>query len=125
SPNEHFCEPLVLGAVPIKSELLAEIQRDHVNVYETIADQWAEDGSAITRAPELVVAGYSFPPEDGYGHFLLREAVAKRGNAPPPIIAYYALPGDRAKIEASMCDIFGDCANYVFKGPMKPPPRAG
>ncbi len=111
----HFREPLVLGAVPIKSELLAEVQSGHPKVYETISDQWAEAVRAITQATELVVAGYGFPPEDGYGHFLLREAARRRGRAPLPI-AYYSLPDGRSRIEASIRDIFGTAANYAYRG---------
>src|ERR1019366_8619457 len=116
--NAHFCEPLVLGAVPIKSELLREVQREHAGVYERVADQWAEVVRAITHASELVVAGYGFPPEDGYGHFLLREAAGRRGRTPLSIV-YYSLPIDRAKVEASMRDIFGDDVNYRFAGCVK------
>jgi hypothetical protein len=117
APNTHFCEPLVLGAVPIKSELLAEIQRDHRPVYETIADQWAEAVSATRQAVELIVAGYGFPPEDAYGHFLLREAVRQRGTSFVPSIVYYS----ERDIPASMREIFGDRPKYRFEGAVKPP----
>ena len=80
----RFCEPLVLGAVPIKSELLAEVQSGDRKAYETISDQWAEAACPVTQTTELVVAGYCFPPEDGY--VLLsaarsREAGARRSVA--------------------------------------------
>ena len=113
--DAHFCEPLVLGAVPIKSELLREVQREHADVYKRVADQWAQVVCAIAHATELVVAGYGFPPEDRYGHFLLREAAGRRGRTPLSIV-YYSLPSDRANVEASMRDIFGDDVNYTFAG---------
>jgi hypothetical protein len=80
--RSHSVVPLILGAVPIKSELLREVQGPHQEVFDLVASQWAEAVSAIERASEVVIAGYRFPPEDAYGRFLLREAVRRR--TPPP-----------------------------------------
>jgi hypothetical protein len=122
-PGAHFCEPLVLGAVPIKSELLGEIQEPkHPSVHRTIVDQWREAVHAIMHASKLVVAGYGFPPEDAYGHFLFREAVRRRHEPLP--IAYYSLPQDRGNVEASLRYVFGACAAYTFEGTVKPATRA-
>jgi len=117
----HFCQPLVLGALPMKSELLAEVQGvAHAKVYETIAVQWAEVVRAVEDATELVVAGYGFLPEDDYGRFLLREAVKRRKKVPLPI-TYYSRPEDRGKVEAAMREVFGNEVNYTFAGRVEAP----
>jgi hypothetical protein len=70
-------EPLLLGAVPIKSELIREVQRAN-GIYECIMLQWRTLCDAMARADDVVVAGYGFPPEDQYGRFLLQEAARRR-----------------------------------------------
>jgi hypothetical protein len=118
----NFKQPLVLGAVPIKSELLEEIQHSQGNLHETISDQWRETMDALSRATEVVVVGYRFPPEDAYGRFLLREAIRKRPlNTGLPTISYYALPEDRSAVEEAFRDIFSSAANYQFMGKVEPP----
>jgi hypothetical protein len=110
-------QPLVLGAVPIKDELLGQTQPNQ-SLYTVIADQWAAALSAIQSAAELVVVGYGFPPEDAYGRFLFREAARRRGDQPPPEVSYYALPQDLEKMQAAFRDIFGDDVRCVFEGPV-------
>lgn len=74
---EGVRELLLLGAVPIKSELIREAQRGN-GIYECIILQWRTLCDAVTRADDVIVAGDSFPPEDQYGRFLLREAARRR-----------------------------------------------
>lgn len=73
-------EPFLLGAVPIKSELIREVQAaSHTNAYEVVMSQWHALVEAVRQADEIVVVGYSFPGDDGYGRFLFSEAVQSRG----------------------------------------------
>lgn len=118
--SQHFTQPLLLGAVPIKSEILEEIQRGHDPAYRTICSQWREVVSALARTNELVVAGYRFPPEDLYGRFLFREAARKRAAGTAPPIMYYALNEDRSDIEDAFRDIFGKSVNYTYMGKVEP-----
>lgn len=95
-----FAQPLVLGAVPIKSELLEEIQRYQFGLYETISAQWREVVDVLSRVTEIVVVGYRFPAEDAYGRFLFREAVLRRPKQTGlPPICYYALSKDREQLK--------------------------
>ncbi len=82
--------PLVLGAVPIKSELLREVQACHStpDVFKAIMHQWEGVVEAIRDADELIVIGYSFPKEDQYGRFLFQEAIRRRGRKPIRIEYY-------------------------------------
>jgi hypothetical protein len=74
-------QPMLLGAVPIKSELMVEIQRGENSwVYRTVMEQWRALGDAIAAADEIIAVGYGFPEEDAYGRFLIREAARKRGS---------------------------------------------
>jgi hypothetical protein len=73
-------EPLVLGAVPIKSELMREVQ-EHCgvpSVFDAVVCQWRTTVEAIRDAEVLIVVGYSFPAEDVYGRFLLQEGLRLR-----------------------------------------------
>jgi hypothetical protein len=70
-------EPIVLGAVPIKSELIAEVQCywGAYDVFKVIMRQWQVVVEAIREADVVIVAGYSFPKEDHHGRFLFTEGV--------------------------------------------------
>jgi hypothetical protein len=117
-----FAQPLILGAVPIKSELLAEIQKSQASLHETVADQWREAIDVISRADAIEVVGYRFPPEDGYGRFLLCEALRRRPHgALLPVLGYFSLERDRGKFEQAFRDIFGSGVNYTYEGPVTPP----
>jgi hypothetical protein len=105
----------VLGAVPIKDELLAHTQ-PNVSIYTVIADQWAAVVDAVTKATELVVVGYGFPPEDAYGRFLFRQGARRRSLASLPEISYYALETDRDRIEDAFRDIFAEDVACSFVG---------
>lgn len=73
-------EPLLLGTVPIKSELIREVQErcGTVGVFDAISTQWRTVVEAIRDADTLVVVGYSFPVEDRYGRFLVQEGLRLR-----------------------------------------------
>lgn len=115
-----YPQPFILGAVPIKDELIRGTQNDNPKIYQTIADQWAAVVQAVTRADELTVVGYGFPPEDGYGRWLFRQA-AKRRDRRPLKLSYYALSCDAEKVEAALRDIFGECVTYTYEGRVKEP----
>jgi hypothetical protein len=65
-------EPLVLGAVPIKSELIREVQRfcGWSEVFEVVAAQWKLIAHAVQHAESFVVVGYSFPEEGASGYLV-------------------------------------------------------
>jgi hypothetical protein len=86
-------QPLLLGAVPIKSELLVEVQQRHPWVHTRVMQQWSALCVALRDADELHVVGYGFPVEDGYGLFMLREAVKLRSR--PCRVFLYEVPGRR------------------------------
>ena len=122
--RRHSVVPLILGAVPIKSELLREIQGPHRDVFDLVAAQWAEAMSAIEWATEVVIAGYRFPPEDAYGRFLLREAVRRR-SLPRPSIRFYELddckrvPNPRDVTQQAIASIWGP-PPADYEGPIGP-----
>jgi hypothetical protein len=112
-------DPLVLGAVPIKSELLREVQRCHLPgeiVFTVIMHQWRGVVEAVRDADQLVVVGYSFPKEDQYGRFLFQEGLRLRGTNPIRRIEYY---NTTAESRASILDVFGHVGTeVVWKGPV-------
>lgn len=116
-------EPLVLGAVPIKSELIKEVQKQYrlAEVYTVVMSQWKAVVDAVKKAEVFVVVGYSFPKEDQYGRFLFREAIRVRCS--PPRIEYYELPARAAATEASILEAFGayDGLELVYHGQVLPP----
>jgi hypothetical protein len=89
-------EPLVLGAVPIKSELLSEIQWHYgvYEVHEVVMRQWKAVVAALRQAELLVVVGYSFPKEDQYGMFLFGEGMRDR---PKPLKVEFYDKCDKTK----------------------------
>jgi hypothetical protein len=86
-------QPLLLGAVPIKSELLKEVQWRHTFVHRRIMDQWSVLCRALRDAEEVQAVGYGFPSEDQYGLFMLREAARRRSAACRVVL--YEVPGRR------------------------------
>jgi hypothetical protein len=114
-------EPLVLGAVPIKSELIREVQVCWLSeVFDAVMRQWSAVVAAVRDAEVFVVVGYSFPREDHYGRFLLREGVCLRST--PVKVEYYEL-ADRAAVRAaSIIEAFpGDGIQIEWKGDVRPP----
>jgi hypothetical protein len=87
-------QPLVLGAVPIKSELLKEIQCRHPFVHRRIMEQWSTLCRALRDADEMQVIGYGFPPEDQYGLFMLCKARELRTKDWRRVVLY-EVPGRR------------------------------
>ena len=82
-------EPLVLGAVPIKSELVREVQMAYFpDVWDVVTAQWRTAVRAVRDATALVFVGYGFPPEDQYGSFLFRQAMRMRSTGAPAIEFY-------------------------------------
>jgi hypothetical protein len=82
-------EPLVLGAVPIKSELVREVQKVYfADVWNVVTAQWKTVVRAVRDATSLVFVGYGFPKEDQYGRFLFREAMKLRQTGAPAIEFY-------------------------------------
>lgn len=75
---KHGREPLVLGAVPIKSELIREVQCSFPEIFEVVTRQWKTVVDALKKSNTLIVVGYSFPQEDLYGRFMFAEAMRHR-----------------------------------------------
>lgn len=110
------CQPLILGALPIKNELLEEVQRTEPGLHDLVVDQWKEVVDAVLRSTELMVVGYRSPPEDEYGRFLMREAVRKRLKDPPLSIRYFSLVRDREEFERAFRHVFGTGIAYTYCG---------
>jgi hypothetical protein len=114
-------EPLLLGAVPIKSELIQQVQ-DSLGwgeVFKVVADQWRLIALAVRDAESFVVAGYSFPKEDQYGRFLLREAMRTRTGI--PTVEFYELRENAERTaEAIRCAFGREQLKPDYKGPVEP-----
>jgi len=83
-------EPFVLGAIPIKSELIRTLQETlGTDAYSVVINQWREVVEAIRKARDIVVVGYSFPEGDHYGRFLFREAVSMRSCGRIEHVSFY------------------------------------
>jgi hypothetical protein len=97
----------VLGVVPIKSELLREMQEAHEagEVHEAIVRQWRAAVEATRRADEIAVVGYSFPPEDQYGSFLFYEAARNRKHKPE--VSFYELEASAFDVARRLVEVFG------------------
>jgi hypothetical protein len=116
-------EPLVLGAVPIKSELIREVQKlcGWTEVSNVVERQWKLVTHAVRYAEHFVIAGYSFPAQDEYGRFLLREAMRARPSLPQ--VDFYELEDREDCTRNAICETFqrgGLCPQY--KGPVGPGP---
>jgi hypothetical protein len=114
-------EPLLLGAVPIKSELIREVQQACVlEVFETIMRQWRAVVEAVRDADVFIVVGYSFPKEDQYGRFLLREGVRLRSK--PIAMEFHEVPARNSSTAASIMEAFSAKGiHLVWKGEVQPP----
>ena len=110
-------EPLVLGAVPIKSELIREVQVAVPEVYGAVASQWRALVDALRDATAVVVVGYSFPSEDVYGRFLFREALALRTT--PVDVEFYELPRFASVRAKEIFDVFTPyISTLTYRGPV-------
>jgi len=116
-------EPLLLGAVPIKSELIREVQERYSwpEVFETVARQWQLVARAVRDAQSFIIIGYSFPREDQYGRFLLTEAMRLRTSLPD--VEFFELPDVEDCTKQAIRDAFG-CQELQPKpqGKVSPPP---
>ena len=116
-------EPLLLGVVPAKSELIREIQwASFPGIWEVVTAQWKLMTQAVRRATVLVVVGYGFPEDDTYGRFLFREAMKLRSGDLPSVQLYEL--AERAQETASaLRDALGCPELQVeWKGPVTPAP---
>jgi len=116
--------PLVLGAVPIKSELIREVQQFYhaVRVYEVIFHQWRAVADAVRDADRLVVLGYSFPPEDTYGSFFYHEAMLERAAATGLRVEYYEKRDRKHQTERSIRLALPGVSRIYYKGEVTPAP---
>ena len=115
-------EPLVLGAVPIKSELIREVQWlcGSPEVFETIRRQWRAVVEVIRDAASVAVVGYSFPEEDQYGRFLLQEGMRLRNRE--LTIEFFELQSRMSERGRAIWDAFGSqVENLRYRGEVKAP----
>ncbi|MCY4387419.1 MAG: hypothetical protein OXC18_09990 [Desulfurellaceae bacterium] len=112
-------EPLVLGAVPIKSELIREVQvqlqvqlRRSRPVFDTIVRQWRTVVEAIRDADSVVVVGYSFPQEDEYGRFLLQEGMRLRNSRLS--VEFFELQNKKCEREKAIQSAFDSRIENLF-----------
>lgn len=116
-------EPLVLGAVPIKSELIKQVQQcgQTLGVYSEVITQWRTVVEAIRDSSKLIVLGYSFPPEDIYGRFMFSEGRRLRLRTHDLSIEYYELEECSDKIANSIVETFEVAQqNVKYLGPVRP-----
>ena len=116
-------DPLLLGAVPLKSELIFEVQEYYRTrrVFEVIREQWLALSNALKTAEHIVVLGYSFPEEDTYGRFFFREGMSMRETLQPLKVDFYNLSGDQQAIQ----DVFPAATPPCFKGRVIPANLSG
>lgn len=114
-------EPLLLGAVPIKSELIREVQ-EHCgtpSVFDAISTQWRTVVEAVRDAETLVVVGYSFPVEDRYGRFLVQEGLRLRER--DLRIEFFEVEDRAADRAREIFDVFHRRVHeLVYRGRVKP-----
>lgn len=108
-------EPLLLGAVPIKSELIAEVDGPQ---HAVVMAQWATFLRGLTESDEICVLGYSFPKEDAYGRFLMREAIRRR-TRPIKRVDLHEVPGRFPVVRDAIVEVLGVSPRDVAdRGPM-------
>jgi hypothetical protein len=120
-------DPLVLGAVPLKSELISEVQERYGSrrVYDVILSQWRAVADSIRDADRLVVLGYSFPAEDTYGRFFYQEAMSERrqrGRAELQV-EYYAKCEHKGSIACAILSALPGVSSVRFRGKVEPAPE--
>lgn len=121
---DHNREPLLLGAVPIKSELIREVQVVCMasEVFDAISRQWKAVIEAIRDADVVIVVGYSFPREDQYGRFLMQEGMRLRDNNRKLTVEFFELKdkaSDRAKEILDAFDVHVE--KLIYRGEVVPP----
>jgi hypothetical protein len=101
--NQNFWEtrPLVVAPVRYKDEIVFPgAQPDEL--VEVLTFQWKMFVEALSRADELHVLGYRFPPEDSYGNRMLKEAMRRRPVSKILRIRLY-LPNEPPSYECRDC----------------------
>jgi hypothetical protein len=114
-------EPLVLGAVPIKSELMHEIQEfcGMPAVFDAVVTQWRTTVEAIRDAEVAVFVGYSFPADDLYGRFLIQEGLRLR--VKPLDVEFFEVEDKTKERSAEIERVFGRHLGRVCeRGPVRP-----
>lgn len=111
-------DPLLLGAVPLKSELIFEVAERYGarQVFDVVREQWKTLANAIKTAERVVVLGYSFPKEDMYGRFFFREGMSRRKADLPLRVEFYSRSGDCRNIG----EVFPAAESICFMGPVQP-----
>jgi hypothetical protein len=116
-------EPMVLGAVPIKSELIQEVQEcaRSPSVFRVVAEQWSLVVQSIKHADSIYVVGYSFPRDDQYGRFLIQEALRMRPPHRKLHVKYYERMDQCQKTADAIRDTFGNCLDGLeYCGAVRP-----
>lgn len=106
--DEDFWEtrPLVIAPVRYKDEIVFSSAQPP-ELVEVLQFQWERFIDAVSRADELQVFGYRFPPDDSYGNRLLQEAVRRRAAAPRLRILLYLRDDECPKVKKRLeRDIF-------------------
>ncbi len=114
-------EPLVLGAVPIKSEIIKEVQCyfDTECVFDVVGAQWRGVVEAVRDAEVIVIVGYGFPVEDHYGRFLVQEGLRLRSESPR--IEFFELEDIAPGRVQEIFRVFqGRVREVVYRGPVQP-----
>jgi hypothetical protein len=120
--------PLVLGAVPMKTELIREVHtacdgsgRSWRSLFATIAAQWRAVVEGVRSAEKIIAVGYSFPADDAYGRFLFREALRPRRSR--PVVEFFELHDRAADRAADIMRVFRCHAEELrYRGPVEPAP---
>ena len=110
-------DPLLLGAVPLKSELIFEVQEYYKSrrVFEVVREQWRTVTNAVATATRIVALGYSFPKEDVYGRFFFKEGTAMRKDRLSLSIEVFSRSEE---IATSIKDVFPKASSICFKRPV-------
>jgi hypothetical protein len=110
-------DPLLLGAVPLKSELIFEVQEYYHSrrVFDAVSEQWRTVANAVATAARIVVLGYSFPKEDTYGRFFINEGKAMRSEELSLSIDVFNIDPDTVK---PIRELFPKACAVCFKGPV-------
>ncbi len=122
--KNEVVNPLVLGAVPIKSELIREVQEFYHarRVYDVVLHQWRAVADAVRDADRVVILGYSFPQQDTYGSFFYREAMLERRAGAALRVDYYEKCEQKQQIESSIRLALPGELRVHYKGEVTPAP---
>lgn len=105
-PDFWETRPLVIAPVRYKDELVFPGAQAR-ELVEVLNFQWRRFIDAVSRADELQVFGYRFPPEDSYGNRLLQEAIRRRCGDTRLRVQLYLLNRDCKQVKTRLKeDIF-------------------